>query len=176
MTGEDEHRLKARRLGLDTHSEMMVFMRRNSPVCRSEGFSSHNRVALAAGPSSVIATLYQVDSDFLAPDEAGLSETTWRHLGVNQGDLVAVRHAPQVESLEGSEEPNFWPFPGQLWAKRHHHGQWQHLFGNRDFLVHYGLHIGAAFRPRVSANSPGPWWMSATASSGTPQLSRTSTP
>jgi thymidine phosphorylase len=96
---EDGHRLKARLLGLGTHSEMMVFLRRESPVCRSEGFTSHNRVALEASACSVIATLYQVDSDFLKPDEVGLSETTWQRLRLKPGDDLTVRHAPPVESL-----------------------------------------------------------------------------
>ena len=100
MSFKNIHRLRARQLGLDTHAEMMVFLRRDSPICRSEGFTSHNRVALSAGAASVIATLYQVDSDFLAVDEAGLSETTWRHLQVKAGDPVTVRHAPPVDSLK----------------------------------------------------------------------------
>lgn len=99
MSGEASHRLKARQLGIDTHSEMVVFMRRDSPVCRSEGLTSHNRIAMTAGAKSVIATLYQVDTAFLAPDEAGLSESTWQKLDLKPGDWISVRHAPLVESL-----------------------------------------------------------------------------
>jgi thymidine phosphorylase len=99
MILKENNKLKARLLGIDTHSEAMVFLRKDSPVCRSEGFTSHNRVQLKAGSVSVIATLYQVESDFLAPDEAGLSDVAWRRLAVNSGDIVAVRHAPPLESL-----------------------------------------------------------------------------
>jgi thymidine phosphorylase len=99
VSGEESHRLKARQLGIDTHSEMVVFMRRDSPVCRSEGLTSHNRIALTAGTTSVIATLYQMDTSFLALDEAGLSESTWQRLGLKPGDWIGVHHAPLVESL-----------------------------------------------------------------------------
>ena len=47
MNSPGNHRLRARRLGIDTHSETVVFMRKDSPVCRSEGFTSHNRIALS---------------------------------------------------------------------------------------------------------------------------------
>ena len=43
------NRLKARRLGIDTQAEAVVFMRKDCPVCRSEGFTAHTRVVLRAG-------------------------------------------------------------------------------------------------------------------------------
>ncbi len=77
----------------------VVFLRKDSPVCRSEGFSSHNRILLSAGQRHAIATLYQVEGDFLGCDEAGLSDATWRLLGIQDGDRIKARHAPPVESL-----------------------------------------------------------------------------
>jgi thymidine phosphorylase len=99
MSTPSSHRLRARRLGIDTHSETVVFMRKDCPVCRSEGFTSHNRIMLAAGEQWVIATLYQVESDFLNQDEAGLSDATWTRLELKEGDHITARHAPPVESL-----------------------------------------------------------------------------
>ena len=99
MTAPVQHGLKARRLGIDTHSESVVFLRKDSPVSRSEGFTSHNRILLSAGQRHAIATLYQVDGEFLGADEAGLSDATWRLLGVREGDRVKARHAPPVDSL-----------------------------------------------------------------------------
>ena len=81
MNSPDNHRLRARRLGIDTHSETVVFMRKDSPVCRSEGFTSHNRIALFAGDRHVIATLYQVESELIDRDEAGLSDAAWTGSG-----------------------------------------------------------------------------------------------
>ena len=91
--------LKARRLGIDTHAEAVVYLRKSCTVCRSEGFTSHNRILLTAGDRHAIATLYQVESDFLGCDEAGLSDATWRALAVNDGDPIRALHAPPVESL-----------------------------------------------------------------------------
>lgn len=91
--------LRARLLGLDTHSECVVFMRKDCPVCRSEGFTSHNRILLTAGGRSVIATLYQVESEIISRDEAGLSGAAARALKIKEGELVSARHAPPVESL-----------------------------------------------------------------------------
>ena len=36
MMEHASHRLRARRLGIDTHSESVVFLRKDCPVCRSE--------------------------------------------------------------------------------------------------------------------------------------------
>lgn len=91
--------LKARRLGIDTHAEAVVFLRKSCSVCRSEGFTSHNRVLLTAGDRHAIATLYQVESEFLECDQAGLSDATWLALGVREGDAVQVFHAQPVDSL-----------------------------------------------------------------------------
>lgn len=99
MNGHSSQHLKARLLGIDTQSEAVVFLRKHSPVCRSEGFSSLNRVALRHGDRQLIATLYQVDSDMIAADEAGLSLAAWHGLGLKAGDQIVARHAPPVGSL-----------------------------------------------------------------------------
>lgn len=36
--------LRARRLGVDTYREPVVFLRSDSPVCRAEGFRAMSRV------------------------------------------------------------------------------------------------------------------------------------
>ena len=95
----DFHLLKPRRLGIETHSESVVFLRRDSFICRSEGLTSHNRVRLTCGGREAIATLYQVEPGFLARNEAGLSEATWRILAPKQSDEVRVGHAPLVSSM-----------------------------------------------------------------------------
>ena len=99
MNAISHHKLRARRLGIDTHSEPVIFLHKDCPVCRSEGFTSFNRVSLEAGNRSVVATLYQVKSDILAHDEAGLSDAGWTRLELNEGDMVAVHHLTPVESL-----------------------------------------------------------------------------
>ncbi|WP_292072290.1 thymidine phosphorylase family protein [Brevundimonas sp. UBA7534] len=91
--------LKARRFGLHAQHESIVLMRRDCPVCRSEGLSSRAQVVLSAGGREVYATLYQMEGDLLGHDEVALSEEAWRLLGVAPGDPVAVRHAPAIESM-----------------------------------------------------------------------------
>lgn len=89
----------ARRLGIDTQHELVVFMSRDCHVCRSEGFSAHARVRLEAGDAAIIATLYQTSSDLVAPGDVGLSEAAWRHLKVTDGDEVRVSHPRTLGSL-----------------------------------------------------------------------------
>jgi len=96
MTG---HPLRARRIGLDTRDQPIVITHRNCPVCRSEGFSAHARVRLQSGPKRIIATLYQVDSDWLGTGEAALSESAWRLLGLDEGGTVTLAHPHPLSSL-----------------------------------------------------------------------------
>lgn len=99
MTASGNPDLRARRLGIDTHSEPVVFLRSDSHISRSEGFSSHNRVLLSCGPRHAIATLYQVHDGLLACDEAGLSECAWRMLGATDGSPIKAKHPTPVDSL-----------------------------------------------------------------------------
>lgn len=91
--------LKARRLGILTSEDPVVFMRVDCHVCRSEGFSSRSRVLLSCGRRSVIATLFQVSSDLVGVDEAGLSEAAWGLLGANDGDPVTASHPQPLTSF-----------------------------------------------------------------------------
>lgn len=91
--------LTARRLGLDTHDQLVVITRRDCPICRSEGFSAHARVRLRNGRRSIIATLYQIDSEFIGLEDAGLSESSWKRLEVDEGDSIHISHPHPVESL-----------------------------------------------------------------------------
>ncbi len=97
----DVHRspLRARRLGVHTHDQAVVFMRTDCYVCRSEGLTPHSRVLLSAGERETIATLYQVSDGLVGVDEAGLSEAAWTRLGLSDGDPLLVRHPDPVLSL-----------------------------------------------------------------------------
>jgi len=91
--------LRATRLGIHTHSEAVVYMHTDCHVCRSEGLTPQSRVLLRAGTRETIATLHQVDFDWLEPDQAGLSEAAWDRLKVNEGDTIYVSHPKPVDSL-----------------------------------------------------------------------------
>src|SRR5690349_13077954 len=91
--------LRLRRLGIDTYQELVIFLARTCPVCRSEGWDAQTRVLVALNGRSIIATLNVTTDGLLAPDEASLSEAAWTMLGAKNGELVGLSHAPPVESL-----------------------------------------------------------------------------
>ncbi len=91
--------LVARRAALDTHDQMVAITRRDSPVCRSEGFAAHARVRLQSGERRIIATLYQIDSDLIGLDDIALSESAWHRLQVSEGDHVHIAHPQPLDSL-----------------------------------------------------------------------------
>ena len=93
------HPLKAKRLGIDTHQEAVVYMRADCHVCRSEGLTPQSRVLLRNDSHEVMATLHHVAFNLLDPNEAGLSEAAWQRLGINEGDYVYASHPSPVESL-----------------------------------------------------------------------------
>ncbi|MBC5766603.1 thymidine phosphorylase family protein [Ramlibacter albus] len=91
--------LRARRMRIDTYQEPVLFMRRDCPVCQSEGFEAQSRVAVSWQGHRIVATLNVVDADFITGGEAGLSEAAWRLLGAPEGAEVQLAHPPPIESL-----------------------------------------------------------------------------
>jgi thymidine phosphorylase len=91
--------LAVKRLGIQTLQEAQIFMRQDCHVCRSEGFSSHARVLVSHNGRSIVANLYQVTSDIVAMDEAGMSESAWEGLGLAPDSKVMISHPPPLESL-----------------------------------------------------------------------------
>jgi thymidine phosphorylase len=89
----------ARRLGIDTGQEAVVYLHRDAPVCRSEGFASETRVRIEVGGRTTLATLNVVTGDLLAPDEAGLSEAAWARLEPLPGATLRFTHPLPLESL-----------------------------------------------------------------------------
>lgn len=91
--------LRMRRIGIDTYLEPVIFLRRDSHICRSEGFEAYSRVEVWRGKKHIIATLNVVNAPLLAQDEAGLSEAAWRALGGADGDHIKVFHPAPVLSF-----------------------------------------------------------------------------
>jgi thymidine phosphorylase len=91
--------LKARRLGIDTHQEVVLYLRQDCHLCRSEGVASHARVQVESRNGVAVATLNFITSGMIHRDEAGLSEAAWRRLGLEEGDTVLIAYAPALESL-----------------------------------------------------------------------------
>ncbi|MAT84157.1 MAG: thymidine phosphorylase [Gammaproteobacteria bacterium] len=91
--------LRARRMGIDTYQEPVVYMRADCAVCRSEGFESRSRVRLAGGGREIVATLNVVQGDVLGIGQAGLSESAWALLNAHADQVLEVSHAEPVESF-----------------------------------------------------------------------------
>lgn len=95
----DHDSLRLRRLGIDTYTDPVVFMNRDYPIFRSEGFQARARVKVTLRDRSIIGTLHVVTAGLLAPDQAGLSECAWRTLDASEGERVRVSHPDPVDSL-----------------------------------------------------------------------------
>jgi len=93
------HRLRARRSGIDTRDEPVIYMRSDCPVCRAEGFRAHARVLVSLGDRHVVATVNHVFGELVGLDEAAFSEAAWRLLDPRPGDLVTVGHTRPLLSM-----------------------------------------------------------------------------
>jgi thymidine phosphorylase len=111
------HRLRLRRLGIDTQQDMVVYMRPDCHVCRSEGFSAQARILVEVNGRAIVATLGRIATDLLSIDQASLSENAWQRLGVNEGDEIAISHAAPLESLSFVR--------GKVYGQRLDDGAWQ---------------------------------------------------
>jgi thymidine phosphorylase len=97
QASEASHR--ARRLYIDSGQEPVVYLHRDSQLCRSEGFESETRVWVRIGPSAILATLNVVTDGLIALSDVGLSESAWSRLGAVDGSLVEFAHPLPLESL-----------------------------------------------------------------------------
>lgn len=91
--------LRARRLGIDTYQEPVVYLRSNCPIIKSEGFEAKSRVEVRRGEVSIVATVNVVHFALLGDDEVGLSEAAWRALGGADGELVQLAHPVPLKSF-----------------------------------------------------------------------------
>jgi len=92
------HQLRLKRLGIDTYQELVVYMRSDCDICRSEGFEAHSRVRVRLGERSIIATLNVVHDGILRHYEASLSQAAWAALNAHEGDAVEFAHPEPVAS------------------------------------------------------------------------------
>lgn len=91
--------LRAKRIGIETLQEYVVYMHRDCHVCRAEGLEAQARVLLGLGQRSIVATLNVVDPGLVELDEAGLSNSAWHALGARAADQITVSHAPTLDSM-----------------------------------------------------------------------------
>jgi len=92
--------LQLKRLGIDSLNEHLVFMRRDSPVCTSEGFDALNRLLITCNRRTLVASLIVIDDPHLmTPDEISLSEGAFVALSASEGDAVTVSHLEPLQSM-----------------------------------------------------------------------------
>lgn len=91
--------LRIKRLGIDTYQEMVVYMRSECHICKSEGFEAQSRIEVSRGKRHIIATLNVLHFPMIEIHEIGLSEAAWRALGGDDGEEVRVTHPQPVQSF-----------------------------------------------------------------------------
>jgi thymidine phosphorylase len=94
------NQLRVIRLGIETLSEFIIYMRSDCFVCKSEGFETETRILVSYNGKSIIATLNVVQSNILKIDEASLSESAWKYLNVKEGDYIVLTHPSPVHSFK----------------------------------------------------------------------------
>lgn len=99
MNNTHSHKLKIKDLGIDTYRENIIFIRADSHVCKSEGFTALTRIVVHKSGNEIIATLNVVHSDLLKEGEASLSEEAMKSLGVQNGESISLSHLQPIESL-----------------------------------------------------------------------------
>jgi len=87
-------------LKIDTYREYILYLRKDSDLCRAQGFGALSKVEVVADGRSIVGVLDVVDEPFLSPDEIGLCEYAFKKLGLPAGTKVMVRHPDPVRSVE----------------------------------------------------------------------------
>ena len=88
------HRLIAKPLALNTFSENVIVLARDSTALRPERLAGVRKVEVRVNGRSLLASpMICDDPAMVAPDEAGLPEPAFRRLGVRAGDVVEVAPA-----------------------------------------------------------------------------------
>lgn len=128
--------LRLRPLGIDTHQEFVIYMRRDCHICRAEGFQAQTRVEVGLRARRIIATINVVDSELLAPGEASLSASAWPALGAAPGEAVTVVvHAPTLDSLSAMR--------AKIYGHRLEAGAFAAIIGDVAAGRYSDLHIAA---------------------------------
>ncbi|EKR75476.1 thymidine phosphorylase family protein [Leptospira noguchii] len=91
--------LTLKNLGIDTNQEYVVFLRRDCPVCTSEGFVALNRIEVKVGSKKIIASLNIIETEILQIGQVGLSESAWKAIHAKEGDKVILSHLQPVLSM-----------------------------------------------------------------------------
>jgi len=97
---DGSYKRKIHRIGIDSHHELVVFLREDSLLVSVEGVGAHARINVAVeNGASIIATLNVINGDLVPKDHVGLSESAWQKLGAEEGTMAIISHAKPVDSF-----------------------------------------------------------------------------
>ena len=92
--------LTARKVAIDTYRENVVYLRRDCPVYRAEGFQALSKVEVRANGTSILAVLNVVDDQRIVGElELGLSEDAFAQMQMHEGESVTIAHAEPPQSI-----------------------------------------------------------------------------
>ncbi len=92
--------MKLRRVPIDTYRENVAFMRRDCPLCRSQGFRALSKVRVSVGGRELTAVLNISDLPLVGHDEIGLCLYAFDKLGLPEGTEVEVSHPRPTYSVQ----------------------------------------------------------------------------
>ncbi|HCR54764.1 MAG TPA: thymidine phosphorylase, partial [Cytophagales bacterium] len=94
------NRLRLKRLGINAQNEYLVFMRKDCPVCTSEGFEALSRIKISKGEQTIVASLIVWDDELqLSHDQLSLSDSAIEALKAKEGDLLTLNHLDALNSM-----------------------------------------------------------------------------
>ena len=93
------NQLKLKWIGIDTYRENIIFIRSDSDICISEGFTALTRLTVTHKGKSIVATLDVVHSNMISDGEAALSEIAFKRLDAIEGDEIIISHLKSITSL-----------------------------------------------------------------------------
>lgn len=95
-----DHTFLAKRLGIFTYQEAVIYLHPDCAVCRSEGFRAPTRLMVTLGTRSIVASLHMMlNEQDLDTHQIGFSEQAWQLLGANEDDKVTISHLSPLLSL-----------------------------------------------------------------------------
>lgn len=92
--------MRIRPVHIDTYRENVVFLRKDSELCRAQGFAALSKVEVTANGHSLVGVLNVTDEPFLAKGEVGLCEYAFKQMGVPAGSEAQVRYLEPVRSVD----------------------------------------------------------------------------
>ena len=92
--------MKIRPVKIDTFRENIIFLRKDSEFCRTQGVSSLTKVELSYNGNTLVGLLNAIDEPFLAKGEVGLCEYAFEKFGLPAGTEVKIRYMDPVRSVD----------------------------------------------------------------------------